>query len=113
MPMAADLKFGAGTEHFVLFIGSCGTCSLKHIDASRIPVRSFQDVALVVFGSEREVPKSFEGLGKNVRIVCDPAGSMHKSWNATFQPRWYILSSSGKLIDFQHNIASDRYRLAR
>ena len=100
-------------RHFVLFIGACGSCSIKHMVPERIPFNRYADVDIVAFGVEKDVPEVFKHLSKNVKIVCDPAGEIYQGWNATFQPRWYVVDSKGRLLEMQANINSDRFGLAK
>ncbi len=115
LPDAEKLALSGATagRHFVLFIGACGSCSLKHIIPERIPWKQYADVKIVVFGVDKDVPTVFRHLSKNVQIICDPAGEIYQAWNATFQPRWYVVDTSGRLLDIQANINSDKFGLAK
>lgn len=97
------LLTGLDREKKVLLVvsGGCGECSEKGVNLNELQSAEIERVILVYATSANDIPKHYGKLSEKFRIVSDPANSLAQELNASWLPRYFLLSGYGKLLALQ------------
>ncbi len=80
----------------LVLAGSCTGCSLDAFQPSRL--KTPDDWQVIVVYSSKVIPQSLRPENRRHLILSDPKSRFDVLLNATWHPRWYVLSADGKLV---------------
>ena len=88
-------------ETLLILAGACSGCSLHAISPTDQRLFEFREVVFVYEASRTQIENSIKSCYPHVRLIGDLEGRGRKSMNASWIPRFALLSKIGSLKKLQ------------